>query len=154
MSEPSEATGFLDTAWCTVEDVTKLTGITITEAQLTQAQAQIDIATGRSMDAAPTLCNGDLRWLRLATAYQAAWMAAQPDLFTRTEVESYSQDGASGQLKDGALTLAPLARRALRNVSWRRHRVIRTSTRLRSGYLLNGPIVDVEGERWTPIGGR
>lgn len=67
----------------------------------------------------------DLYWLRQAVAFQAAWLADTPDYLERNDVESASQDGQSVTLKQDALVLAPLARRAIKKLSWRGSRSIR-----------------------------
>lgn len=133
------------TTWATVDDVATYTGTQVTAAQLAQAQAAIDVAAGRSIDVYSSLRSRDLYYLKLATAYQAAWMAAQPDIFTRTEVKQSAGDGMSVQYGDGALVLAPLARRALRRVSWRRSRSVRAVSRT--------DILLLEEEQWQPYGG-
>lgn len=105
--------------WATASDVEEITGITVTDAQLSQAQAQIELRVGRTASQTSTLRTSALVWLRLAVAYQAAWMTAQPDLYTRSEVDSVSQDGASVRWKPDGQMLAPLARRALKRLGWK-----------------------------------
>lgn len=131
--------------WCTADDVTLYTGAQVTAAQLAQAQAAIDVAAGRSIDVYSSLRARDLYYMKLAAAYQCAWMAAQPDMFTRTEVKQSTGDGMSVQFGDGALVLAPLARRALRRVSWRRSRSVRAVSRT--------DVLLMEDEQWQPYGG-
>lgn len=62
----------------------------------------------------------DRYFLRLATAYQVAFMHDNPDMFSRADVTDASQDGESASFRNpDAHLLAPLARKALRRLSWR-----------------------------------
>lgn len=110
--------------WCDLEDVTTVTGVTAEQGDLLRAQFAMDALCGRSIDVQGSLRARDLHFLKLATAYQCAWMMGQPDLYSRTEVRQSTGDGVSVSLPDGALVLAPMARRALRRVSWRRSRSV------------------------------
>jgi hypothetical protein len=144
-------------SWATEADVLSLTGTAVAEDELTRAQAQIEMAVGRTDVLATAEMNArDLEWLRRAVAYQAAWASNQPDLYTRTEVTSLAQDGISVQFQNGALALAPLARRAIRRLSW----VGQHSTEVEPfnptvavRYPVGGPIIDYpfEGEGWQPL---
>ena len=46
-------------------------------------------------------------------------MQAQPDMFTRSAVTSYGDNGQSLTFAPSGQTLAPLARRALARLSWK-----------------------------------
>lgn len=106
--------------WASGADVTTLTGVPADEVKLTQAQAMIELHVGRTEELGTAeMTARDLDWLRRAVAFQAAWMAGQPDLFTRLEVQRLAQDGMSADFLSDSLTLAPMARRVLRNLSWR-----------------------------------
>lgn len=106
--------------WATPTDVEEVTGVVVTDAQLARAQTMIEMRVGRTAEVTASLRVSALRWLRLAVAYQAAWMTSQPDLFTRTAVEGVSQDGASAKFRSAdSQTLAPLALRALKRLGWK-----------------------------------
>jgi hypothetical protein len=106
--------------WASGADVTALTGVPADDVLLNQAQALIELVVGRTeAQATAELSARDLEWLRRGVAYQAAWVAGQPDLFTRLEVQRLAQDGMSADFLSDSLTLAPMARRVLRNLSWR-----------------------------------
>jgi hypothetical protein len=118
-------------AWCTVADVALLTGATVTIATVVQASAQIELHTGRTyleLVAEPDggtvkIGRRDREWLRRACAYQAAWLLGQPDMHRRMQItNSTTPGGASVTLGAKALELAPLARAALKRVSWVRTR--------------------------------
>jgi hypothetical protein len=106
--------------WATVIDVTKLTGKTVTQEQRDQAVATLETHIGLIEEVERTdVSDRDRYWLKLATCYQAAWLAAQADLFERNAVTSASQDGESATFTPDAHTLAPLARKAIKRLSWR-----------------------------------
>jgi hypothetical protein len=124
-------------AWATAEDVQQLTGKTVDDTLIDQATAVIEMTQGGRVSSlgTTTVSARNLYWLKLAVAYQAAWMDAQPDYFERMDVDTFTQDGASATLRPDGLRLAPLARTALKRLSWRGMRTIHASTgRLRVGF--------------------
>src|SRR4051794_25036122 len=101
------------TTWTTASDASDWTGTTVTPEQLAVAHPIIEIYSNVTVDAAPALKPRDVRLLKYAEAYQAAWMAAQVDYTSRTDVDQVSQDGVQySKPKDNpdAFTLAPLAK--------------------------------------------
>lgn len=117
------------TPWATIADVTALTGKTVTEPQRNQAAATIAAHTGLIEEVERVdVTDRDRYWLKLATCYQAAWLTAQPDLFERNDVDNAAQDGQSATFRPDAHTLAPLARRAIKRLSWRGPRPLNMPT--------------------------
>lgn len=111
------------TTWTTTADVLTLTGVTVTDADIAQAGAVIDVCSGvtYSTALAAELSARDLRLLGLAVAYQAAWAKQQVDLYSRTDVSRVQQDGVTvDPANPDALFTAPLAARALAALSWNR----------------------------------
>lgn len=109
-------------SWAQAADVAAITGVTVTDAQVMQAQAVIDLFSARTYDALPRIGTRDQYWLKLATAYQAVWMAAQPDMFTRLDFDTIAMGNRPVQLKDDSLRIAPLAAKALKRCAWLRSR--------------------------------
>lgn len=142
--------------WASDADVTEITGATVTPAQLAQAQTAIETVTGRTAEATARIGPRDLRWLKRAVAYQAVWMADQPDLFTRSTTTGPTiQDGAHVNLTADGQILAPLARRALKRLSWRGNRSVFTQSTLAAGgggirYDAEGVVAvhDYSWDRW------
>ena len=109
------------TAWASPADVDNLTGMTVTDAQLSQAQGLVELFSGTTIAASAQglIASKNLRLLRNAVSYQAAWIADHPDLFVNVDVRSISQDGASATLTHAnARLLAPLAKRCIDRLSW------------------------------------
>ncbi|MEC3974741.1 hypothetical protein [Amycolatopsis sp. H20-H5] len=108
--------------WATVADVLALTQVTVTDADLMRAQAQIDMHTARIYADILLITDRDQYWLKLAVAYQAAWLVAQPDAFQRLEITEAGGAANRTMFTDTALVLAPDARWALKRVSWLKSR--------------------------------
>lgn len=117
--------------WCTPQDVLTFTGTAVSDQVVAQAGAMIDVASARPYDIFVTnvpagqVCKigaADLYWLKLACAYEAAWLAAQPDTYSRTDVKQIGRGTGSLMLADSALVLGPHAKQALRRVSFLKSR--------------------------------
>lgn len=130
-------------SWASVDDVATYTGLTATADQLTRAQAIIDMFAGRTYDAQPRTGTRDQYWLKLAVAYQAAWLTAQPDLYQRIDLAAITMSNRAVALKDDSLRIAPLAAKALSKVSWLRGRSLHAQSPFEDSFggLLN-PNVD------------
>lgn len=106
-------------AWATTSDVTTLTGATVTSGDVTLAQTVVEAYVNRTEDAAASFTARDVDTLKKAVAFQAAWLAGQPGYLTRMGATSVQQDGLSTTLTNPAdMTLAPLAQRVIKNLSW------------------------------------
>lgn len=144
--------------WCTVTDVLNLTSANITTTQLSQAGATIDIECGRSyaIDGS-RVGSRDLYWLKLACAYQAAWLTTQVDEFTRIDALGIQASRRMIMLRDTALVLAPHARKALKRVSWLKTRSLHVKSPFQDGLGVSGlnPLSSATDDvgPWTPIEG-
>ena len=135
-------------AWATAAEVLATTGETVTEAKVAQASAVITIYAERTEDMRDALKPRDLVWLREATCWQAAWQGPKAGFARRDNVDEISQDGMNivhgrggGQgLNEHKVTLAPLAARALKNLSWKGTRTLR----FRPAALPNSGLADSE----------
>jgi hypothetical protein len=115
-------------AWATVGEVLTYTGIEVTEAEVQQAQFIVELFADTTEEAsdAGNISSKNLRFLRMAVAYQAAWITEHPDLFTHVDVSTMLQDGLQfTRGNENATLLAPFARRAINRLSWRRNRSIK-----------------------------
>lgn len=106
--------------WATINEVSTYTGAAVSQDELTQAQAIIDLFSGVTEDAT-VVGTKNARLLKMAVAYQSAWQASHSDVFTNVDITSMQQDGVNfTNAHDNAGILAPLAKRALDRLSWRR----------------------------------
>ena len=107
--------------WASADDVLSYLGVTLPDQKfLTQANTDISVYVNRSEAASASISNRDLLSLKLATCYQAAWLPGQADKLTRTSVQSSTVDGETVRFKSQSQQdLAPLALRALKNLSWK-----------------------------------
>lgn len=105
--------------FATIEQVAELTGVTVTAATRKLAAQAVELSTGL-IEAVERvdLTDRDAYFLRLACAYQAAWLEGQPDYLTRTNLSSASADGQSATGGPDWLTLSPMARKAIKRLSW------------------------------------
>lgn len=111
--------------WATINDVAAYTRVTVDGATLDVAQGTIDLFCNVTEAASGSLKARDLRMLKMATAYQAGWLAGQPDVMSRLDIKSVNQDGmAFDPAHRDALVLSPLAQRCLARLSWRRNRSV------------------------------
>lgn len=144
--------------WATAADVATYTGITVTDAQVSQAQAVVEVFADTTTDASDVgnISPKNLRLLKLAVAYQAAWITQHPDAFTSMDTTAVSQDQVTATwLHANAQVLAPLAKRCIDRLSWRRMRPLRAG---RGGRPLPRTLnttsasADDNDPRWRPLG--
>lgn len=109
--------------WATADQVLTLTAESVGPDDLERAQAVIDLHAGRTVHSAEEIGDKDLHYLKLALAYQAAWMKHQPDMYQRMDLTEVPSDaGAAAGITETGMTLGPLARKAIKQLSWKRSR--------------------------------
>ncbi|WP_030344769.1 hypothetical protein [Streptomyces sp. NRRL S-1022] len=143
-------------AWCAAQDVIDATGVSVTDQQLAQAQAAIEVFSNRVYPDTERMRSRDLYWLGRAVAYQAAWLAGQFGLETRLDATQIQQDQVSTTLTGDGLVLAPMAKRALQRVSWMRSRTVHIRSAIEgAGPLLGDPLSDGTDDSlvWAPYTG-
>jgi hypothetical protein len=114
--------------WATAAETLTYTGIDVTDAEVAQAQFIVELFADTTEDAsdAGLISSKNLRFLKMAVAYQAAWITEHPDLFTHVDVSTMLQDGLQfTRGHENAMVLAPFARRAINRLSWKRNRSIK-----------------------------
>lgn len=107
--------------WATIADVAEVTGKTVTATERGIAVRSLETMIGLIEEVErEDIPDRDRYWLKLATCYQAAFVLDNPDLFSRADVTSASQDGESANFRNvDSHVLSPLARKAIRRLSWR-----------------------------------
>jgi len=142
--------------WATADDVFSLTGATVTDDTLTKAQGVIDMFSGCPYTTSSRVNSRDRHWLKLAMSYQAAWIPRQPDLFGRMDFSGLTQDGNTITLRENAALLAPMARQALKKVSWLKSRSLHVRSAFVDGAtpLSANPSAEANDafHNWTPMG--
>lgn len=109
-------------SWATAGDVLTYANATVDDATVLRAQATIDVHSARIYADKDMTSDRDQYWLKLAVAYQAAWLPAQPDAFQRLEVTEAGGATNRTMFTEQALVLSPNARWALKRVSWLKSR--------------------------------
>lgn len=148
-------------AWTTTTEVEAITEIAVTQSKVDAAQFLIELfadTTEESTDAG-LLSDKNLRLLKLAVAYQTAWMTQHPDVYTTLDVRSVTTDGMSWTVDNPqAGVLAPLAKMAIARLSWKRNRsiYIRSAADRQAGYVpptLNTTNADLDDflPGWRPL---
>lgn len=108
------------TPWATIAEIKSVTGVDVDEPTRSLAAASVELVTGLIEEVERTdITARDRYWLRQAVAFQAAWLVIQADYLERSDVSSASQDGQSAQGNPDWLVLSPLARKAIKRLSWR-----------------------------------
>lgn len=143
-------------AWATPADVDAVTGLTVDLAAISRATSTLETITGliESVDR-PGITDRDRHFLKLMTCYQVAFMKDNPDIFSREDITSGSQDGESANYRNvDSHLFAPLARKSYRRLSWRSLRLLAPT----GGAASDGPGTrDVLSERfddslpWSPV---
>jgi hypothetical protein len=106
----------------------------------------IEIFVGAIINSRANLTNRDLRGLKKAESYQAAWMAAQIDLTGRSDATLVAQDGLQYSKGDPDMhILGPLAKAAIMRLSWMRTRTIDPLTPAQALVLRNKVTAETYG---------
>lgn len=141
-------------AWATVGETLTYTKIAVEEADIEVAQFMVELFADTTEEANANISTKNLRLLKMAVAYQTVWMLDHPDVFTHVDVRTVLQDGT--QFSDAhanAMVLAPMAKRAIDRLSWKRNRDIkvrpskRTTNRGLKSYEYLGTVrnFDIQG---------
>lgn len=105
-------------AWTSVADVLAFTGGVVEQIDVTVAQQWMEALVRRVWRASDST-RRDFYWLTRATAWQALYVNAHPELKTMMDVASISQDGLSITFKGSTQSVAiysPVAMRFLSNL--------------------------------------
>lgn len=106
--------------WASASDVLAITGSSATSDALATADSVITVYANRTPDASGSMSTRDLYWLKQATAWQARYVQASPGYGQQSAVQQVSQDGVSITYDtEWQINLAPMAARALKNLSWK-----------------------------------
>lgn len=140
--------------FATIAEITTLTGVTVDATTRGLAAQSIETKTGLiegTLAARTDISDRDLYWLKLACAWQAAWLQAQPDFLTRNDVSAVSVDGQSATGRADWLTLSPMARTSIKRLSWVGTRSMLIGSP--AARLVSDPLGEAadDREKWRPI---
>lgn len=117
------------TTWTTPDRASTWTRTALDQRALDAAYPIVELFAGVTVDVQDSLKPRDVRLLAYAEAYQAAWMASQADVTGRMDVTQVVQDGVQYSKDDpDAHVLAPLAKRCINRLSWRKSRTLQPLT--------------------------
>lgn len=109
--------------WCTVAEAAAITNETLTTGDLVAANQILEIWVGVTPDARDAIAKKSARNIRLlkkAEAFQAAWMKSKPALLERSDVDQVIQDSLQWAKSDqDSHVIAPLAKAAIQRLSFR-----------------------------------
>jgi hypothetical protein len=109
----------------TAAEVKTLLGVDVESHHLAMAHADVDRLGGVDLDDANVVARvkpRDLKQLKWAIAYQAAWLSSQIEVHARmdvTQITGSSSDGGITVRDELTQILSPQARSALERVSWK-----------------------------------
>lgn len=112
----------------TVAEIKTLLKVDVEAHHLAMAHADVDRLAGVDLDDADVVARvkaRDLKLIKWAIAYQAAWLSTQIEVHARMDVAEISGSSSDGGIKTrDELTqiLSPQSRSALERLSWKRKR--------------------------------
>lgn len=121
--------------WCSVTDVVSFAGSAVVQEDVNIAQGMLEALIHRVWRATDAT-RRDYYWLTRATAWQAAYVNAHPELKTMMDVSSISQDGLSISFKQNSnmsVLYSPIALRFLSSL----FRGSNTTIRMNSAFQKN-----------------
>lgn len=140
--------------WCSLTDVATYTGSTaVTQGDLNAAQVLLEghiHRVWRSTD----VQKRDYYWLTRATAFQALYVHAHPELLTMMDPQSISQDGLSISFRQGTQALpviAPMARRILDAMFRASNTTIRLNSAFQKNRMVRAGVGTGGSQPWTPM---
>lgn len=140
--------------WCSLTDVVTYTGSTAaTQADLNVAQVVLEGHIHRIWRATDVQ-RRDYYWLTRATAFQAVYVHAHPEITTMMDVQTISQDGLSITFRAGTQTLpliAPMARRLLDALFRGSNTTARLNSAFQKNRMVRAGVGSGGSQPWTPM---
>lgn len=112
--------GFDDKIFATTIKVHEITGCEVDDELISQAQAIVEVVSGRPETAVTNLA--DRAWLEYAVCWQAAYMSSNTHVFEQANVKRVEQDRSMVEFGDQLYAVSPLVIQAVKRVSWNRSR--------------------------------
>lgn len=99
--------------------VSELTGYTVTGDLIRQAQAIVEVVSGRPESVVTN--PKDRAWLEYAVCWQAAYMS-NSKIFEQANVKKVEQDRSMVEFGDELFAVSPLVMEAVKRVTWNKSR--------------------------------
>jgi hypothetical protein len=148
--EPAQLPG----TWCSLTDVVTYTGnAQVTQSHLNIAQVLLEAHIHRIWRATDVQ-KRDIYWLSRATAFQALYVHAHPEILTMMDPQSISQDGLSISFRQGTQALpviAPMARRILDAMFRASNTSIRMNSAFQKNRMVGAGVGSGGSQPWTPM---
>lgn len=106
--------------YATVIRVKELTDVNVDEGLIRQAQAIVEVVSGRPESTVTKLT--DRAWLEYAVCWQAAYMSSNTHVFEQANVKRVEQDRSMVEFGDELYAVSPLVIHAVKKCSWNRSR--------------------------------
>lgn len=106
--------------YATVIRVKALTDVNVDEGLIRQAQAIVEVVSGRPESTVTNLT--DRAWLEYAVCWQAAYMTSNTHVFEQANVKRVEQDRSMVEFGDELYAVSPLVIHAVKKCSWNRSR--------------------------------
>lgn len=139
----------------TTTDVMDALGLSVSATDITRAQAVLETITGRQFDLTNTYVSHDLYLLKQAVIWETAYLQNNPTVLSaQSGVASASTNGVSiSYTADGveASLVAPMAKRALRKLSWNRRSRTVFLNPAQYGVTEEPGLIDNDDLIWTKI---
>lgn len=133
-------------SWSTTAEAQSITGESHTQAELDLAQNVIELYVLVAEDALAELKPTDVRMLKKAEAYQSSWMKARVGFMIQKDTDEVVQDGLTYVKGDKDMhILSPLAKKAIKRISWMRSRTLDPLTPAQALALRNERTAETRG---------
>jgi hypothetical protein len=140
--------------WCSLTDVVTYTAnAEVTQSDLNVAQVLLEAHIHRIWRATDVQ-KRDIYWLSRATAFQALYVHAHPELLIMMDPQSISQDGLSITFQQGTQRLpiiAPMALRILDAVFRASNTSIRMNSAFQKNRMVRAGVGSGGSQPWTPM---
>lgn len=111
----------------TTEEVLDLTGFSVSDSTIRQAQAIVEVMAGKTESMIdPIKGADDLAWMKYGVAWQCAYMETDSEkLYEQANVASVSQNNFKIDFGGKVYAVAPLTVEAMKRLSWNKSKAVK-----------------------------
>ena len=112
----------------TTGEVLELTGFSVSDATIRQAQAIVEVAAGKTESMInPVTQANDLEWIKYGVAWQCAYMETDSEkVYEQANVASVSQNNFKIDFGGKVYAMSPLTVEAMKRLSWNKSKTLKT----------------------------